>query len=241
MSSNDAATVTAEQFRGLDSQGFYITNVLFTPDELREVRDELLSIAASQPSNKTGGTFAYALHQGSEVCRAFLRHPVFAALCRQLLGDTVFQTWNQMIVKMPGTGGNFAWHQDGYYGAFNPDGSQTNDTGAMSAQETLTFWVALTDSTVENGCLWALPGQHTKGFLPHEWNEAGQEWVGTYATTEEIPVELKAGQVLVFTRLTPHRSGANTTDGPRVGYQIGFAVEPGHYDKVPFLRDGQVV
>jgi len=234
-------TVTAEQLASLDANGFYITDVLFDEEQLRAVRDELLGLAESQPSNKSGGTFAYSLHLKSEACRQFLRHPVFASLCTQLLGPTIYQTWNQMIVKMPGTGGNFAWHQDGYYGAYQPDGTPTGDSSAMSAAETLTFWVALNDSTVENGCLWALPGKHNRGLLPHRWNEAGQEWIGTYATDEEIPVELKAGQVLVFTRLTPHRSGANVTDGPRIGYQIGYAIEPGHYDRVPFLVDGELV
>ena len=40
---------------------------------------------------------------------------------------------------------------------------------------------------------------------------------------------------------TPHRSGANVTDAPRIGYQIGYAVEEGHYDRVPFLEGGRLV
>lgn len=238
----DRASVTDAQRAQLDASGFYITDVLFDDAEIASIRQELLGMAESQnEANKTGGTFAYALHQRSALCREFLRHPVFQSLCTQLLGPDVFQTWNQMIVKMPDTGGNFAWHQDGYYGAFLPDGTPTEDRAAMDASETLTFWVALTDATIENGCLWALPGRHTEGFLPHRWNEEGNEWVGTYSTEEEIPVELTAGQMLVFTRLTPHRSGANVTDTPRIGYQIGYAVEEGHYDRVPFLAGGRLV
>ena len=238
---NDHADVTDEQRAQLDASGFYITDVLFDDVEIAAMRDELLDIATTQQeANKTGGTFAYALHQRSARSHEFLRHPVFQQLCAQLLGPDVFQTWNQMIVKMPGTGGNFAWHQDGYYGAFTPDGTPTEDRTAMAASDTLTFWVALTDTTVDNGCLWALPGRHEDGFLPHRWNEDGQEWVGTYSTEAEIPVELTAGQILVFTRLTPHRSGANITDEARIGYQIGYAVEEGHYDRVPFLVDGEL-
>ncbi|MBO9625295.1 MAG: phytanoyl-CoA dioxygenase family protein [Microbacterium sp.] len=239
---NHRADVTDEQRAQLATSGFYITDVLFDDEEIAAMRKELLRIASAQKeANKAGGTFAYALHEHSAPCREFLRHPVFQSLCTQLLGPEVYQTWNQMIVKMPETGGNFAWHQDGYYGAFAPDGTPTDDRAAMSASETLTFWVALTDATIDNGCLWALPGRHAEGFLPHRWNEAGKEWVGTYSTEEEIPVELKAGQMLVFTRLTPHRSGANITEEPRIGYQIGYAVEAGHYDRVPFLADGRLV
>lgn len=239
---NEQVEVSDVQRAALADSGFFITDVLFGDDEIEAMRAELLEIATTQQeANKTGGTFAYALHRHSLRCREFLRHAVFQSLCTQLLGPEVFQTWNQMIVKMPDTGGNFAWHQDGYYGAFLPDGTPTEDRTEMEASETLTFWVALTDTTVANGCLWALPGRHKDGLLPHRWNEAGSEWVGTYATDEEIPVELTAGQVLVFTRLTPHRSGANVTGSPRIGYQIGYAIEEGHYDRVPFLRDGRLV
>ena len=28
---------------------------------------------------------------------------------------------------------------------------------------TIGVWIALEDSTVDNGCLWTLPGEHTKG------------------------------------------------------------------------------
>ena len=233
--------VSDQQIAQLDRDGYFITDVLFGEAELLPIREELERFSRAMDENKTGGAFAYGMHAKSELCRRFLRHEAFAELCRELLGPDVYQTWNQMIVKKPGTSGSFAWHQDGYYGAFAPDGSRTADAGPMAPSETLTFWVALTDATVENGCLWALPGMHDRGFLSHEWNEAGQEWVGTYDTADRIPVELAAGQALVFTRLTPHCSGANTTDGARIGYQIGYATEPGVNDRVAFLRDGSPV
>jgi phytanoyl-CoA hydroxylase len=241
-STSKLVEVGEEQRAQLANAGFFITDILFDEETLAPVRRLFDEIAAPMDENRAGGVFAYALHDRSEVCRTFLRHPVFAALCSQLLGPTVFQSWNQMIFKRPGTSGNFAWHQDGYYGAYNPDGTSAEGPENIDVTGNITFWVALTPATTDNGCLWALPGGHKKGLLPHRWNEERKEWVGTYDTSEEVPAEMNPGQILVFNRLTPHRSGANTTaDQPRIGYQVGYGIEPGPYDQLPFLADGEII
>ena len=51
------------------------------------------------------------------------------------------------IFKQPGIGGEVRWHQDATF----------FDSTPISVT---TFWFALEDATVENGCLWAEPGGH---------------------------------------------------------------------------------
>jgi len=234
--------VSASQKEQLNRDGYFITDVLFDEPTLAPVRQLFEELASGQEQTRAGGVFAYSLHSQSDICRQFLSHPVFADVCRQLLGPTVFQSWNQMIFKSPAAkSADFAWHQDGYYGAYNPDGTDKEGADNISLKGNITFWLALTPATIQNGCLWALPGEHKEGLLPHRWNEERREWSGTYDTSGEVPAEMGPGQMLVFTRLTPHRSGPNTTDQPRIGYQIGYGVEPGAYDQIPFLDDGEIV
>ncbi len=56
-------------------------------------------------------------------------------------------TYTMYIFKQPGIGGEVRWHQDATF--FDSDPVTVT-----------TFWFALEDATVDNGCLWADPGGH---------------------------------------------------------------------------------
>jgi phytanoyl-CoA hydroxylase len=185
--------------------------------------------------------FPSGLHRQFPEMARFLRHPVLIKLARQICGDNIDQVWNQAIIKPAKTGGHFAWHQDARYGITDPlDGG-------------FTLWVAINKTTIANGTLWVAPQYWSRGLLPHVWNDEHKEWQARFDGEPEPaskqPVELEAGQMLIFSRLIPHASGANITDSARLAYQIAYA-PPGCVaadtrepfgDRVPVLRDGEVV
>lgn len=248
-------TVTDEQRRLLDEQGFFITDVLFDEDTLATLRAEFMrlweaNIAACRTQDERAlylaesRPFICRLDHQSDVCDAFCRHPVFIELCRQLIGPDADMSWNQAILKPPGyPDNNFAWHQDNWYAEkgdyakdSNLDMLRRNDTG-------FTCWVAVTRTTIENGTLWVLPEHHKQGLLPHVWSDERREWQGQYDTSTKQPAVMQAGQVLIFRRYTPHASGANVSDETRMAYQIGYC-KPGlklkpSIDLAPVLRDNQ--
>jgi ectoine hydroxylase-related dioxygenase (phytanoyl-CoA dioxygenase family) len=82
-------------------------------------------------------------------------------------------------------------------------------------------WIALTDATVENGCPWVVPGLHRKGTLAHEATPLG--WQCLREPKDAIPVEAKAGDIVVFSSLTPHRTGPNLTTATRKAYILQYA------------------
>lgn len=53
-------------------------------------------------------------------------------------------------LQQPNIGGEVVPHQDSTFLYTTPD-------------TTIGVWIALEDSTVDNGCLWTLPGEHAKG------------------------------------------------------------------------------
>lgn len=240
-SSDIAQPITADQLAQLDREGYMITPSIFPAADLAAVEAEFARLSEGPP-DRTGGNFACFLHRTSAVLAGFCRHEALVPWCRQLLGPTVFQTWNQMITKKPGQAGTFGWHQDAYYGAYQADGSpgvERADSDFTAGN--ITFWIAITRTTIDNGCLWVLPGRHREGLLSHHWDKANKEWAGDYDTRDAVPAELEPGQMLVFTRLTPHSSGPNRSQTVRMGYQIGYGDSVGIRDQVPFLRDGQRV
>jgi ectoine hydroxylase-related dioxygenase (phytanoyl-CoA dioxygenase family) len=153
-------------------------------------------------------TFRPHLVTQSATLREFSKHPVLLDLCHDLIGANVRLYWDQSVYKKPEADKEFPWHQDNGYTYIEP-------------QQYLTCWIALTDATVQNGCPWIVPGLHRLGTLEHRWTTLGFECLGDVEGA--VPVELEAGSIAVFSSLTPHRTGPNTTTGVRKAYILQYA------------------
>ena len=138
--------------------------------------------------------------------------------------------WDQAVYKKPATEAHFPWHQDNGYTYLEP-------------QHYLTCWVALTDATLENGCPWVFPGVHRNGTLAHRTSDHGfvcvpevAESVGSNSPSMPpgaLPAPARAGDIVVFSSLTPHSTGANLTRDVRKAYIVQFAPDGAHS-----IRDG---
>jgi len=177
-------------------------------DEHGKLRvDKALSI------NKIG----HAMHDLDPVFSQFSRGPELAEVAADL-GLAQPQIWQSMyIFKQPGIGGEVRWHQDASF--FDSDPITVT-----------TFWFALEDASVANGCHWAEPGGHrgNKGVLRERFVRQGRQvtmevldstpWPGT--DTQALPLEVKAGTLIVFHGLLPHYSAPNRSAVSRHAYTL---------------------
>ncbi len=159
--------------------------------------------------NKIG----HAMHDLDPVFDAFSRGPALDALAHDL-GLEQPQLWQSMLIfKQPGIGGEVGWHQDATF----------FDSTPISVT---TFWFALEDATLENGCLWVQQGGH-RGPLRERFVRQGDRvtmekldatpWPDSRSA---LPLEVKAGTLLVFHGLLPHYSAANRSDRSRLAYTL---------------------
>ena len=210
-----------EQVRAYDEQGFFLLEHAFDADELARViaeSDPWEARVAAFLSRQEGGrlfiarsneiTFTTHLVTRSELLRRICSGPVFRDLCYDLIGPDVRLYWDQAVYKKPGATDPFPWHQDNGYNFIEP-------------QQYLTCWVALTDATLENGCPWVIPGQHRRGTLVHRPSDLG--FVCVDEAPDAVAVPAPAGSMVVFSSLTPHATGPNTTDRVRKAYIVQFA------------------
>ena len=124
---------------------------------------------------------------------------MFTDLCHDLVGPDVRLYHDQAVYKKPEKPRRFPWHQDNGYTFVEP-------------QQYLTCWVALTDATLDNGCPHIVPGLHRLGTLRHHFiDPLGWEIFEDHPDAIAAPVA--EGGVVVFSSLTPHLTGPNTTDG----------------------------
>ena len=250
-------TAQAEQF---DRDGFVVLPDIFDRETVAEVTAELDGYEAKmeaflqgQPDGRvaiaeSGAiTFTAQLLRRSELLRRFATRQVFLDLCHDLLGPDVSMYWDQAVYKKPEKPRRFPWHQDNGYTYLEP-------------QNYLTCWVPMVDATPDNGCPMVAPGLHRMGTLQHHYVvPLGWECLTDFEGAVAAPVG--AGGIVVFSSLTPHLTGPNTTDAVRKAYILQYApagamkqlgdaaagpptseelcADPGH--QFPVLRDGQPV
>lgn len=213
--------ITEDQATAFRRDGGFVLKDAFTAEELAPlIRDldrleaamneRVRAQASAQRTIARADEIVFSPHavMHSETARAFSRHPVFKALCRDLIGPRVRLYWDQLVYKRPGTKEEFPWHQDNGYTYVEP-------------QQYLTCWVALSDATVENGCPWIAPGVHLGGTLHHDWTPLGFRCLETVEDAVAMP--LAAGSVAVFSSLTPHRTGPNLSQDLRRAYILQYA------------------
>ena len=214
--------ITQAQADAYREQGGFLLEKAFTQAEVANLVEALDPIEAEanaylarmtddQPSIARADEIVFRPHAvlQTPVAAQFATHPVFAALCQDLIGPRARLYWDQLVYKRPGTAEEFPWHQDNGYTYVTP-------------QQYLTCWVALTDATPENGCPWIAPGLHRQGTLAHQWTDLGFECLET-APPNAQPMPLAAGSIAVFSSLTPHRTGPNVTDQVRKAYILQYA------------------
>ena len=171
---------------------------------LRTRADHRMMIAESDAI-----TFTPHVTARSARARAVSRHPAITGICHDLVGSHVRLYWDQIVYKSPGKPRRFPWHQDNGYTFVLP-------------QQYLTVWLALTDATVEAGCPWVAPGAHLRGTLHHDYVEPlGYECFAEFPDAVAAPVA--AGGAVVFSSLTPHLTGPNTTGAVRKTYILQYA------------------
>jgi phytanoyl-CoA hydroxylase len=180
--------------------------------------------------NKIG----HALHDLDPVFDAFSHGPALAGVAAGL-GLAQPQLWQSMyIFKQPGIGGEVGWHQDATFFETTP-------------HSVTTFWFALEDATLSNGCLWVAPGAH-RGPLRQRFVRQGDVVrMDTLDATpwpsgaQAQPLEVAAGTLVVFHGLLPHYSAPNRSPQSRHAYTLHVTDGQATYAAHNWLqRDGRL-
>ncbi|MGJ8627915.1 MAG: phytanoyl-CoA dioxygenase family protein [Sulfitobacter sp.] len=145
-----------------------------------------------------------------------IRHPKLIAAASTVLGPNLMVWSGALFVKEAHSPKIVSWHQDLTY------------WGLDDAEET-TCWFALSDASVESGCMKFVPGSHKKRIVAHvdtfsENNllSRGQEIAVDVDENDAVHAALKPGQASMHHGHLFHASGPNTTDDRRIGAAIRY-------------------
>ena len=194
-----------------DKIRFFFEEGAFLPDgQLKNKKERSI--------NKIG----HALHDLDETFNRFSRGIKIKQLIEDLKIRNPLLLQSMYIFKQPGIGGEVNCHQDSTFLYTEPT-------------EIVGLWFALENATLENGCLWVLPGGHKQG-LKSRWIRSGDRMAfktfnsEPWPENELIPLEVKKGTLILLHGLMPHLSLANRSDKSRHAYTLhvisGAAVYP---------------
>ena len=204
---------------GYERDGYVIVPDAISPSDLEALREEALLIARGERGAVEGLTPAPADEPGDVTIRKYVcihnphkisprmaeavAFPSVVDVLTRLIGPDVKAMQSMLFTKGEGKPGQ-AWHQDEYF-------IPTRDRSLCAA------WIALDDATVENGCLWVIPGSHRPGVIypdrEHDdvrFDCASESYDFPYGDDEAVPVEIPAGTALIFNGYLLHRSLPNT-------------------------------
>ena len=183
--------------------------------------------ALVKPKERALNKVGHALHD---------RDPVFAPFSRSAKLGRVAEgvgmrepriMQSMYIFKQAHIGGEVGNHQDATFLATEP-------------ASVVGFWFAVEDATVENGCLWAIPGAHQgplrERFGYRDDGLAMDRLSDAPFPGEAVPLEAKAGTLVVLHGLLPHHSGANTSAKSRHAYAVHTVDGAAHWREDNWIR-----
>jgi hypothetical protein len=209
-----SSTLSPEQVAQYEREGFFFPVPVLTPAEAATFR-----VAFENLEARLGGRPAHRQLVQPHLCYRWAYdlavHPRVLDAVEAIVGPNILVHSSSIFPKYPGDLERICWHQDAYYWGLN----QPRLTSA---------WIALSDSTVENGCMRAVPGTHLRGVAPHHQTATA----GDNRITLEVSVEVdEARGVDVALRETEmslhhpyliHSSNANRSTTKRLGFAVRY-------------------
>ncbi|TAN11698.1 MAG: phytanoyl-CoA dioxygenase family protein [Chitinophagaceae bacterium] len=211
-------SISHENINFYNGYGYLIAPELLSVSEIDELKNEtaaifrgergkvegLLTVEANESDEDVLKKYVaiHFPHKISPVIHNYLSHPKIVHVLTGIISPNVKCMQSMLFVKGPGKAGQ-SWHQDEFY-------IPTRDRSLIGV------WIAIDDASIDNGCLWIIPGK--PGYMMRRVPNSSDEYadvdtidVSKYGTDAPIPIEIKKGAVVFFNGYTLHSSKRNKT------------------------------
>ncbi len=142
-------------------------------------------------------------------------HPRVLDAVEDVLGPDILVHSSTIFWKRPHDPAHVSWHQDGFY-------------FGLSELNYVSAWLALSDSSPDNGCMRVVRGSHCRGIVSHNRtsitpeNFVSLEIACHVKESEATDVTLQAGEMSLHHVAVVHGSNANASDRPRIGFAVRY-------------------
>lgn len=210
--------LTPTQVERFQSDGWIAPIDVFSPDEAAALLAKFEAAEAHYP-----GQLAAKNRNNAHLSFPFLADLAtdsrIVERAQSIVGDDIVLWSSVLFVKDPDSSAFVSWHQDATYMALDPPNF-------------VTAWIALTPSTVENGCVSVIPGTHRDGRRPHEDTfgvdnilTRGQR-VDGIDEADAVHLTLAPGQMSLHHPWLVHGSQPNRSSARRIGFALQSYLGP---------------
>ena len=210
-----------DQVNSYQENGYLFPFEVLTTEQVRNVQAEFAQAQQQALEKGLADELPKLLRTNAQLTLPFVhriaRCPKIIDRIASLLGPDLLLWSAEFFIKGARTEKIVSWHQDLTY------------WGLGETDDEITVWLALSDSSVESGCMRFIPGSHHQRILPHRdtfaQNNAlsrGQEVDVEINEDEAVNIELKPGQVSFHHGRIFHASGPNKSKHDRVGLVFRF-------------------
>ena len=220
--------LTREQIASYRENGFIVIEDFLSPQELETWRNAVDEAVAERGRLKILGrepvtddeTYYHKvfvqrvnLWQDNEKMRRLIVDRRLGQLAAELAGVEGMRIWHDQALNKQPWANPTGWHLDNPYWSYY-------------SRDTLSIWVALDDVTLENGCLYFLPGSHKTATFD---NVGIGENIGDifrvypdWAAMQAVPAPMEAGSCSFHNGLLAHAAGPNMTPSWRRAMTCGY-------------------
>ena len=212
----------SEQIAGYHRDGYVIPDFQVPEETLASIRARHAALLEREPRFRDYCPMLLDYDLGF---LDYCDNPQILDMVSQLIGPDI-ALWNTSFFAKPAfSGKRTPWHQDGEYWPIRP-------------LATCTAWLALDDSTPENGCLRVIRGSHTARKL-RAHNTVDRDDVtlnqeldaAEFDEADAVDVVLKAGQISLHDVYLLHGSEPNRSPRPRRGMTMRFMPTTSIFDR----------
>jgi hypothetical protein len=203
--------LTTEQVEQYHRDGFLAPIPVLSMEEVRHFREAYEDLEAAL-GGKPKATDLAQLHLNFPWAWDLMHHVTVLDAVEDVLGADVLCWASSVFPKQPRDPGFISFHQDATY-------------WGLDSPQVTTAWVALTESTPENGCMRVVPGTHTHRIYPHKetWAEdnllsRGQEIQAEVNEADVVDIVLRPGEMSLHHVNIIHGSNPNRSDSKRIGF-----------------------
>ena len=206
--------LTEEQVAAYGRDGCVFPIRIMSTEEAAGIRAKFDALER-QIGGEAQSRFKIKAHLPFPWMNALIRNPVMLDAVEDLIGPNILCWGSSFFTKKAHDPRFVSWHQDSTYYGLRP-------------AETVTTWVAFSDSTVEAGCMRVVPGTHRDGILDHDETYSKDnllmrgQTINGVEESKAVDIVLKAGEISIHHESVVHGSGPNNSDDARIGLSIHY-------------------
>jgi ectoine hydroxylase-related dioxygenase (phytanoyl-CoA dioxygenase family) len=216
--------ITEQKRKQYAEDGFFLEKQLFSPQQLKQLREWLRSLAANRDAypesmfvveeggEQTDDPLAQIrkiqqLHAQEESLSFFGPQSQPASIASEMIGTSELRYGSSCFTKPPFHGSQTPWHQDQLL-------------WSIWTPTALSCWIAIDRCTIQNGCLQFVKGSHLEGIEKHVSTE---EIKHPHIPAERVPaervvhMEMEPGDAVFFGGMAWHFSEPNRSEDRRLG------------------------